>query len=596
MRFSGQLITALCLATTTGWAWADQVLPAPPELQSGYRSGLQPVHASRHMAAAANPLASEAGRAMLRAGGSAIDAAIAMQMVLTLVEPQSSGIGGGAFILYWDGNRVQAFDGREAAPATVTESLFLQADGTPMPFREAQIGGRAVGVPGVLRALKLAHEQHGKLPWRALFAPAITLAQKGFPVSERLHTLLAADPYVASSPAMARYFLGANGKPLPVGTLLRNPELAQTLERIAAQGPDAFYTGEVAEAIVAKVQAHANAGQLSLQDLRQYRAQVREPVCGPYKAWRICGMPPPSSGGVAILQTLGILDALQGASPQYDLAALPPKVTSTLAGLEPAPLAVHLIAEAERLAYADRAQYLADSDYVPVPVKALTNPAYLADRAALIGNYSMKRARPGTPQGADLAMAPDRSPLRISTSHLSAVDDSGQALAMTTSVEAAFGAHLMVKGFLLNNHLTDFSFLPQEQGKPVANRVEPGKRPLSAMAPTLVFSRASGELVASLGSPGGSQIIGYVNKALVGLLDWQLDPQQASNLPNFGSRNAGTEVEAQLTSPALIRQLAAWGHEVTPMTLTSGMQIIQRTAVGWSGGADPRREGEALGD
>jgi gamma-glutamyltranspeptidase/glutathione hydrolase len=596
MRFSGQLITALCLATTTGWAWADQVLPAPPELQSGYRSGLQPVHASRHMAAAANPLASEAGRAMLRAGGSAIDAAIAMQMVLTLVEPQSSGIGGGAFILYWDGNRVQAFDGREAAPATVTESLFLQADGTPMPFREAQIGGRAVGVPGVLRALKLAHEQHGKLPWRALFAPAITLAQKGFPVSERLHTLLAADPYVASSPAMARYFLGANGKPLPVGTMLRNPELAQTLERIAAQGPDAFYTGEVAEAIVAQVRAHANAGQLSLQDLRQYQAQVREPVCGPYKAWRICGMPPPSSGGVAILQTLGILDALQGASPQYDLAALPPKVTSTLAGLEPAPLAVHLIAEAERLAYADRAQYLADSDYVPVPVKALTNPAYLADRAALIGIYSMKRARPGTPQGADLAMAPDRSPLRISTSHLSAVDDSGQALAMTTSVEAAFGAHLMVKGFLLNNHLTDFSFLPQEQGKPVANRVEPGKRPLSAMAPTLVFSRASGELVASLGSPGGSQIIGYVNKALVGLLDWQLDPQQASNLPNFGSRNAGTEVEAQLTSPALIRQLAAWGHEVTPMTMTSGMQIIQRTAVGWSGGADPRREGEALGD
>lgn len=596
MKFPTPLMGALCLAVASGWACADQLLPAPPELASGYRSGLQPVHASRHMAAAANPLASAAGRAILRAGGSAIDAAIAMQMVLTLVEPQSSGIGGGAFILYWDGRRVQAFDGREAAPAAVTERLFLQADGSAMPFRAAQIGGRAVGVPGVLRALKLAHEQHGKLPWRDLFAPAIALARNGFAVSQRLHTLLVEDPFIAGSPTMARYFLDTQGRPLAVGAILRNPELAQTFEQIAAQGPDAFYTGEIAEAIVAKVRGHANAGYLSLQDLQQYQAKEREPVCGPYKAWRICGMPPPSSGGVAVLQTLGILEALQQTSPQRDLAALRPLHTSSLAKLEAPPLAVHLVAEAERLAYADRAQYLADSDYVPVPVKALTDPTYLAGRAALIGVNSMKRARPGQPQGADLALAPDRSPLRISTSHLGAVDDRGQALAMTTSVEAAFGAHLMVKGFLLNNHLTDFSFIPQEHGKPVANRVQPGKRPLSAMAPTLVFSRASGELVASLGSPGGSQIIGYVNKTLIGLLDWQLDPQLAAGLPNFGSRNAGTEVEAGLASPALVRQLTAWGHEVTPMTMTSGMQIIQRTGEGWSGGADPRREGVALGD
>ncbi|MDH0133728.1 gamma-glutamyltransferase [Pseudomonas asiatica] len=596
MTFSTPLMGALCLVAASGWACADQVLPAPPELASGYRTGLQPVHASRHMAAAANPLASEAGRAMLRAGGSAIDAAIAMQMVLTLVEPQSSGIGGGAFILYWDGQRVQAFDGREAAPATVTENLFLQADGSPMPFRTAQIGGRSVGVPGVLRALKLAHEQHGKLPWRDLFAPAIALARNGFAVSERLHTLVAGDPFIARSPAMARYFLDEQGKPLAVGTTLRNPELAQTFEQIAEQGPEVFYSGEIAEAIVAKVRSHANAGYLSLQDMQQYQAKVREPLCGPYKAWRICGMPPPSSGGVTVLQTLGILEALQRASPQRDLAAMRPLRTSSVAGLEAPPLAVHLVAEAERLAYADRAQYLADSDYVPVPLKALTDSAYLASRAAQVGEYSMKRARPGQPQGADLALAPDRSPLRISTSHLSAVDDRGQALAMTTSVEAAFGSHLMVKGFLLNNHLTDFSFIPREQGKPVANRVQPGKRPLSAMAPTLVFSQASGELVASLGSPGGSQIIGYVNKALIGLLDWQLDPQQAAGLPNFGSRNAGTEVEAGLVSPALIRQLAAWGHEVTPMIMTSGMQIIQRSGEGWSGGADPRREGVAVGD
>ncbi|MGK0151519.1 MULTISPECIES: gamma-glutamyltransferase [Pseudomonas] len=596
MTFSSPLMGALCLVAASGWACADQVLPAPPELASGYRTGLQPVHASRHMAAAANPLASEAGRAMLRAGGSAIDAAIAMQMVLTLVEPQSSGIGGGAFILYWDGQRVQAFDGREAAPAAVTENLFLQADGSPMPFRAAQIGGRSVGVPGVLHALKLAHEQHGKLPWRDLFAPAIALARNGFAVSERLHTLVAGDPFIPHSPAMARYFLNEHGKPLAVGTTLRNPELAQTFEQIAEQGPEVFYSGKIAEAIVAKVRSHANAGYLSLQDMQQYRARMREPLCGPYKAWRICGMPPPSSGGVTVLQTLGILEALQRASPQRDLAAMRPLRTSSVAGLEAPPLAVHLVAEAERLAYADRAQYLADSDYVPVPLKALTDPAYLASRAAQVGEYSMKRARPGQPQGADLALAPDRSPLRISTSHLSAVDDRGQALAMTTSVEAAFGSHLMVKGFLLNNHLTDFSFIPREQGKPVANRVQPGKRPLSAMAPTLVFSQASGELVASLGSPGGSQIIGYVNKALIGLLDWQLDPQQAAGLPNFGSRNAGTEVEAGLASPALIRQLAAWGHEVTPMTMTSGTQIIQRSGEGWSGGADPRREGVAVGD
>ncbi|MFJ4385838.1 gamma-glutamyltransferase [Pseudomonas sp. NPDC089408] len=595
MKLSTPLMSALCLLGS-GWACADQVLPAPPELASGYRSGLHPVHASRHMAAAANPLASEAGRAMLRAGGSAIDAAIAMQMVLTLVEPQSSGIGGGAFILYWDGKRVQAFDGREAAPAAVTEKLFLQADGSPMPFRAAQMGGRSVGVPGVLRALKLAHEQHGKLPWGDLFAPAIELARNGFPVSARLHTLIAGDPFIARSPAMARYFLDEQGRPMAVGTLLRNPALAHTFEQIAAQGPEVFYRGEIGEAIVAEVRSHANAGYLSLQDLQQYQAKQREPVCGPYKAWQICGMPPPSSGGVAVLQTLGILEAVQRASPQRDLAALRQVTHASPAGLEAPPLAVHLVAEAERLAFADRAQYLADSDFVPVPLKALTDTGYLASRAKQVGEYSMKRARPGQPQGANLALAPDRSPLRISTSHLSAVDDSGQALAMTTSVEAAFGSHLMVKGFLLNNTLTDFSFIPQAHGKPVANRVQPGKRPLSAMAPTLVFSRASGELVASLGSPGGSQIIGYVSKALVGLLDWQLDPQQAAGLPNFGSRNAGTEVEAGLASPALIRQLAAWGHEITPMTMTSGMQIIQRIGEGWSGGADPRREGVALGD
>ena len=598
-RFPSSLMRITCsiyLVTASSGAWADQAMPAPPELESGYRAGLQSVSAQRHMAAAANPLATEAGRSMLRAGGSAIDAAIAMQMVLTLVEPQSSGIGGGAFILYWDGKRVQAFDGRESAPSAVTEGLFLKADGRPMAAREAQIGGRAVGVPGVLRALKLAHEQHGKLPWRDLFQPAIRLSREGFPVSRRLHTLLAGDPFIAGAPAMSRYFLDAEGKPLAVGTKLRNVELAQTLERIAEQGPDAFYTGEIAEAIVAKVRAHGNPGHLALEDLRKYQAKERTPVCGDYKAWQICGMPPPSSGGVTVLQTMGILQALQAKSARHDLTALPPLATDSPAGLEAPALAVHLVTEAERLAYADRAVYLGDSDYVPVPVNALIDPVYLTERASLVGTHSMKRAQAGVPRGVALAGVPDRSPMKVSTSHVSAVDDQGHALSMTTSIEAAFGSHLMVKGFLLNNHLTDFSFTPSEAGKPVANRVQPGKRPLSAMAPTLVFSRASGELVATLGSPGGSQIIGYLNKSLIGLLDWKLDPQQAANLPNFGSRNAGTELETGLTSEPLVRQLAAWGHEITPMPMTSGLQIIQRASNGWLGGADPRREGVALGD
>ncbi|ORL63839.1 gamma-glutamyltransferase [Pseudomonas putida] len=589
-----------CLLALTSCGWGGRAgppsLPPAPELASGYRAGLVPTQASRHMAAAANPLASEAGRAMLRAGGSAIDAAIAMQAVLTLVEPQSSGIGGGAFILYWDGRNVQAFDGRESAPSGVTPDLFLKPDGTPMAFRDAQIGGRSVAVPGVLRALKLAHEQHGRLPWRDLFAPAIELAREGFPVSSRLHTLLASDAFIAGSPSMARYFLDAQGKPLAVGALLKNPELAQTLELIADQGPDGFYTGAVAEAMVAAVRGHANPGVLSLEDLRQYRAKSRTALCGPYKAWRICGMPPPSSGAVAVLQTLGILEALQTATPRLDLARMPPVPVPSLAGLAPTPTAVHLIAEAERLAYADRAQYLGDSDYVPVNTQGLLDKAYLAERARLIGARSMKHAQAGSPPGADLSLAPDRSPLRVATSHVSAVDEQGGAVAMTTSVEAAFGSHLFVKGFVLNNHLTDFSFVPSEGGRLVANRVEAGKRPLSSMSPTLVFSRQSGELVASLGSPGGSQIIGYVNKALIGLLDWQLDPQQAINLPNFGSRNVGTEVEAGLVSPKLVHALQTLGHEVTPMTMTSGTQVIQRTPDGWSAGADPRREGVALGD
>jgi len=571
--------------------------PPAPELGSGYRTDLTAQHAERHMAAAANPLAAESGREMLRMGGSAIDAAIAMQAVLTLVEPQSSGIGGGAFIMVWDGKNVHAYDGRETAPAGATERLFLRGDGTPMAFPEAQIGGRSVGTPGVLRALEMAHKKTGRLHWATLFEPAIRLAEQGFAISPRLHSLIAADRNIPQSPDMAAYFLNADGTPKATGTVLKNPALANVFKRIAKEGPDALYQGPIADEIARKVQGHRNAGSLSQADLKGYTAKERPPLCTDYKQWKVCGMPPPSSGGIAVAQILGTLQALKA----QDIAAMPPVKSASPAGLEPTPDAVHLLAEAGRLAFADRGLYVADADFVPVPVAGLVAPEYLAKRAALIGERSMGIAKPGVPAGIQVAYAPDRSPLRISTSQVVAVDDQGGAVSMTTTVEAAFGSHLMVQGFLLNNQMTDFSFIPEENGQPVANRVEPGKRPRSAMAPTLVFDRNSGELLATVGSPGGSQIIEYVSKSLVAMLDWKLDPQAAISLPNFGSRNGATELEAGLFSPALKQALKDRGHALSEIDMTSGIQAIVRMRdaqgkVSLSGGADPRREGKAVGD
>ncbi|MCF4996986.1 gamma-glutamyltransferase [Pseudomonas syringae] len=601
IRRSALTILATTLSLAACNAPTTSTLPLAPEIASGYRTDLHTQVASRHMAAAANPLAAEAGREMLRQGGSAIDAAIAMQAVLTLVEPQSSGIGGGAMIVLWDGKQVRTYDGRETAPAGATEKLFLHPDGQPMAFSKAQIGGRSVGTPGALRALELAHKQHGRLPWAKLFEPAIRLAERGFAISPRLHQSLMGDPFVQRSPDMAAYFLNADGSVKAIGTVLKNPSLAAVLKRIANEGPDVLYTGPIAAEIVSKVQGHANPGSLSLQDLQGYQAKERVPLCTDYKRWQVCGMPPPSSGGIAVAQILGTLQALEARDPRLSLTSFKPHKTNKPAGVEPDPQAVHLIAEAQRLAYADRAQYVADSDYVPVPVKGLVDPGYLASRASLIGERSMGTAKPGTPPGVQVAYAPDRSPLRISTSQVVAVDDQGGAVSMTTTIESAFGSHLMVQGFLLNNEMTDFSFIPEEQGQKVANRVEPGKRPRSSMAPTLIFDRASGEFLATVGSPGGSQIIEYVTKSAVSLLDWNLDPQTAINLPNFGSRNGPTELEQGQFSPALIQALKDKGHVVNEIDMTSGTQAIVRVKdargnVSLEGGADPRREGEALGD
>lgn len=390
--------------------------------------------------------------------------------------------------------------------------------------------------------------------------------------------MIATDPSLPGSPDMAAYFLNADGSPKAVGTILKNPALAGVLKRIANEGPDALYKGPVAEEIVAKVQGHANPGSLSLNDLQGYTARERPALCTDYKRWQICGMPPPSSGGVAVAQILGTLQALEQRDSNAALAPLKPLKTDKPAGIEPSPEAVHLIAEAERLAYADRAQYIADPNFVAVPLNGLVNQGYLASRASLIGPRSMGVAKPGTPPGIQVAYAPDRSPLRISTSQVVAVDDQGGAVSMTTTVESAFGSHLMVQGFMLNNQMTDFSFIPEENGQKVANRVEPGKRPRSSMAPTLVFDH-QGRLLAAVGSPGGSQIIEYVAKSVIGLLDWNLDPQTAINLPNFGSRNGPTELEKGQFSPTLVQALKDKGHTVSEIDMNSGTQAIVRCAM-----------------
>jgi gamma-glutamyltranspeptidase/glutathione hydrolase len=571
---------------------AQDALQAAPESATGLttKAGWT---GHKFMMAAANPHATEAGYQMLKQGGSALDAAIAAQMVLTLVEPQSSGIGGGAFLMHFDGKQVQAYDGRETAPAAASEHLFEGPDGKPLS-REAGInGGRSVGAPGVLRMLAMAHKEHGKLPWKALFAPAIKLAEDGFVVSPRLHALLAWDAAHLSRDAQAAaLFYDKSGAAWPAGHLLKNPALAATLREIADGGAEVFYRGHIARDIAAKVHAHpTNPGLLTEQDIAAYQPKLRPPVCSDYRKWTVCGMPPPSSSGIAIAQMLGMFET-------REMARLAPA-----AGGEVGADAIHLFSEVGRLAYADRNRYAADTDFVPLPgrgVASLIDKTYLAQRAALIGAKSMGTAPAGTPPGMTVAWGSDTALERPATSHLVAVDERGNGVSMTTSVEDAFGSRQMVDGFILNNQLTDFSFDARDADGPIANRVQPGKRPRSAMSPTLVFDKASHKLVLVIGSPGGPAIINYVAKVLVGTLDWGLNVQQAINLPNFGSRNGPTELETGRASPELIAALKARGHQVRVLDQTSGLHGIMRLddhgQTGWLGAADPRREGVARGE
>jgi gamma-glutamyltranspeptidase/glutathione hydrolase len=553
---------------------------AAPEAASGLRN--RPAVYSRHsMVSTANPYASQAARDTLRRGGSAIDAAITAQLVLGLTEPQSSGIGGGAFMLYFDGHKLTSFDGRETAPASADGRLFLQADGNSMDFYRAVVGGRSVGVPGVVAMLKLAHQHGGKLPWASLFQPAIQLARSGFAISPRLHTLLANERFLQQDPTARDYFYQGDGTPRPVGSILKNPDYAATLEQLAQRGPAGFYQGEIANAIIAAVNRHpVNPGHMLASDLTAYQAIERKPLCGPYRSWQVCGMDAPSSGGVAVLQMLGLLQ-------RFPMASMSSTASKT----------IHLFAEAGKLAFADRSRYLADPGFVPVPSAALINHDYLQQRSQLIDPaHSMGSATAGEPAGFKLsAYGRDNAPELPSTSHLNIVDRAGRVVSMTSSIEDQFGSRLLVKGFLLNNQLTDFSFQPDEDGTPVANRVEAHKRPRSSMSPTLVFN-ARGQFVLATGSPGGSQIIGYVSQALLAMLDWQQNPQQAVSLPHYGNRNGVTELEVNRGLASAMAALRALGHTVQEVEMTSGLSAIVRTAHGYAGGADPRREGVVLGD
>ena len=577
-------VLAAILAAATGGVAAQQAADVvAPEGASGVVAKA-PAQAKKHMVVAANPLAAEVGLNVLRAGGTAADALVAVQAMLGLVEPQSSGLGGGAFLVWFDAgtNTLTTFDGRETAPAAASETLFLDASGKPLDFFDAVIGGRSVGVPGVPRLLETVHTRFGKRPWAELLEPAAALAEAGFPVSDRMAAMIADDAgRLDSEPSSRAYFFDASGAPLAAGAPLRNPDYAATLRLLASGGADIFYKGALADAIVAAVRGHpTNPGLLGREDMAAYTVKERAAVCAPYRGFDVCGMGPPSSGAIAIGQILGMVEPfpLRGLGPDD-------------------PVAWRVIGDATRLAFADRERYVADADFARMPA-GLLDPGYLAARAATI-----RRPTALPPEAVTAGEPPwDKAELRIdgvaaeipSTSHVTIVDDAGNVAAMTTSVENAFGSRLLVAGFLLNNQLTDFSFVPTDGGTAVANRVEPGKRPRSSMSPTIVLK--DGRPVYALGSPGGSRIIPFVANTLIGLIDWDLDIQAAVSMPHLTNRFGTYDLEEGTAAASMSADLEARGFKTAVRDLNWGEHGSAIGADGLTGGADPRREGVALGD
>ncbi len=589
------VILAGALAAACGREGADAPRESAAAPEAGAESAAAPdapAGTGRWFIAAANPYAAEAGAEILRKGGSAADAAIATQTVLGLVEPQSSGLGGGAFMLHYDAetDTLETYSGRETAPASATPERFLKEDGTPMGFYDAVVGGLSVGVPGAVRMLEMAHEAHGELAWAENFETAIALSENGFEVSPRLNDLLQRIPRLKQLPAAAAYFYDEDGAPWPVGHVLKNPAYAETLKTVAEGGAEAFYEGPIAEAIVDAVNGAPNPGGMTLEDLKAYTAEKLDPVCGPYRAYQVCSMAPPSSGGVTLLQILALLEP-------FDMAG------AGAGSVE----ALHLLFEASRLAYADRNEYLADNEHLSeeglspeAVIAGLLNPAYLEARAALIDKaMAAESVEAGDPSAYDIEdgagkwkrYGADASPEPPSTSHFVIVDAKGNVVSMTTTVEFAFGSHLMAAGMVLNNQLTDFSFLPVRDGKPVANAVAPGKRPRSSMSPAMVFD-GDGEVWAALGSPGGPAIIGYVAKTLIAMIDWDMETQAAIDYPNAVYPRGAPLLEEEGFDSQIVEALKAMGHPVEVRGLNSGVHAFKRLPDGsFEGGADPRREG-----
>ncbi|HVK90032.1 MAG TPA: gamma-glutamyltransferase [Mycoplana sp.] len=566
-------------------AWPQQASDAAAPERATTTTAAKLVTAKHYIVAAANPVAAATGAQILKEGGSAVDAAVAVQTILGLVEPQSSGLGGGAFLVYYDAarGRLTTLDGRETAPLRATPSLFLDDKGQPLEFFDAVVGGRSVGTPGTVMLLQEAHKRYGKLDWKTLFEPAAALADAGFAVSPRLAAMIAAEgDKLKKYERTKAYFFDTSGAPLKAGSILKNPDYAKTLRAIAGGGAEAFYSGPIAEAIVDTVRmAAGNPGVLTLDDLATYRVRERPAVCMSYRALEVCGMGPPSSGAITIGQTLGMIE-------NFDIKGL---------GKDNAQ-AWRIIGDAQRLGFADRGRYLADTDYVPSPTKGLLAKEYLGKRAALLdGDKALSKdaVKAGEPEWDHaLLFGRDRSIELPSTSHFVIVDKDGNVVSMTTTIENGFGSRLMTRGFLLNNELTDFSFETHENGVPIANRVEPGKRPRSSMAPTIVMK--NGKPLLAIGSPGGSQIIGYVTQALVAYIDWNMDVSQIVSMPHLLNRFGTFEIEAGTDAEKLVEPLKALGYEVKVGEMNSGLQAIEITADGLKGGADPRREGVAIGE